>query len=153
MKSYEALQAAIQGKTTDHAKRLGKSTSLISKWQEPHTDFSDSGAYNPLDRIEAICDTAQALGIKRSDALAPVYWLNHRFGLIAFDLPECAKDGAVSAALLNTIKEFADLAQETSGALQNGRIDRNEARKIITEGEEALRAIGALIGVVKEMGK
>lgn len=153
MKSHEALQKAIAGKTVDHAKRLGKSTVLLNKWQEPATDFSDSGSYNPLDRIEAIVDYAIQLGINRKNALAPVHWLNHRFGLIAFDLPDCAKDGAVSAELISTIEEFSDLVKATSRALQNGRISRNEARTIVAEGEEALRAIGALVGMVKEIAE
>lgn len=150
MKSYEALQKAIAGKTVEHAKRLGRSTSMLSKWQEPHTDFTDPGAYNPLDRIEAIVDYALALGVNKEAALAPVYWLNHRFGLVAFDLPDCAKGGAVSAELFATIKEFSDLIQATSKALKDGRIAKNEAKEIVIEGEEALRAIGALIALVRE---
>ena len=149
MKSYEAIQRAISGKTFEHAKRLGKSTSLIGKWQEPHTDFTDSGAYNPLDRIEAVVDLALTIGIPRENALAPVYWLNHRFNLVCFDVPE-AKGDTVSKELLTTIKEFSDLAQATSKALLDQRITRLEAGRIISEGEQALRAIGALIGVVKE---
>lgn len=153
MKSYEAIQRAIQGRTVDHAKRLGKSSSLIGKWQEPHTDYTDSGAYNPLDRIEAIVDTAIQLGINREDALSPVYWLNHRFDLVCFHLPKCDGD-VVNTELIRTIKEFSDLVQATSAALADGRIDRRaEAGRIIREGEEALRAIGALIATVKEAAK
>jgi hypothetical protein len=82
MKSHEALQKAINGKTVEHAKRLGKSTVLINKWQEPHTDFTDSGAYNPLDRIEAIVEESIRQGVPLANALAPIYWLNDRFNLI-----------------------------------------------------------------------
>lgn len=150
MYSYEAIQRAIQGKTVEHAKRLGKSTSLISKWQEPHTDYTDSGAYNPLDRIEGIVDTAMQLGVTREEALSPVYWLNHRFDLVCFHLPKADGD-AVSSELIKTIKEFSDLVQATSEALAAGKIARRaEAGRIIREGEEALRAIGALIALVRE---
>ncbi len=153
MKSYEAIQRAIQGKTVEHAKRLGKSSSLIGKWQEPHTDFTDSGAYNPLDRIEAIVDTAMVLGINQEEALSPVYWLNHRFDLVCFHLPKGEGD-VVNTELIKTIKEFSDLVQATSAALADGRIDRRaEAGRIIREGEEALRAIGALIALVRETVK
>jgi hypothetical protein len=151
MESYEALQKAIAGRTMEHAKRLGKSTSLLTKWQEPHTDFTDSGAYNPLDRIEAIVDTAIQLGVPRESALAPVHWVNHRFGLVCFDMPD-TKSGTVSKQLLVTIKEFSDVVQETSKALLNNRIDKGERATIITEGQEAIRAIGALIGAVKAQG-
>ncbi len=151
MKSHEAIQRAIQGKTVEHAKRLGKSTVLLHKWQEPSTDYSDSGMYNPLDRIEAICDTAIQLDVPREDALAPVYWLNHRFNLVCFDMPDVSKNGVIANELLTTIKEFSDLVQATSRALLDQRITLMEAGRIIAEGEQALRAIGALIGAVKEI--
>ena len=68
---------------------------------------------------------------------------------MCFDIPEIKGD-TVSKELLTTIKEFSDLAQATSKALLDQRIMRLEAGRIISEGEQALRAIGALIGVVKE---
>jgi hypothetical protein len=73
MKTFEALQKAINGNTAYHAKRLGLSAPMLHKWQEPHMDWSDSGAYNPLDRIEAIIEIARSLGTE--EALAPVYYL------------------------------------------------------------------------------
>lgn len=151
MKSYEAMHNAIAGKTISHAKNLGLATITLNKWQEPSSDFSDPGIYNPLDRIESICRHSLELGTNRQDALAPVYWLNHRFGLVCFDLPDITRGGAVAAELIKTIKEFSDLTQATSDALGHSRIDKQHAAHIIKEGEEALRAIGALIGIIKEM--
>lgn len=150
MHSYEAMQDAIRGKTVEHAKALGVSVSLVAKWQEPHTDFTDSGAYNPLDRIATILETALRLGIPRPHALSPIYYLNHRFDLVCFPLPAHGAGNAVNDELISTIKEFSDLAQATSEGLIDGRISHIEAKKIIREGQEALRAIGALLEVVKE---
>jgi hypothetical protein len=56
----------------------------------------------------------------------------------------------VNEQLIHAIKEFSDVAQATSESLMDGRISRIEARKIIREGQEALRAIGTLLKVVKE---
>jgi len=51
MESHEALKLAVGTDAVKMAKRLGRSSSLVHKWCEPSTDFSDSGALNPLDRL------------------------------------------------------------------------------------------------------
>lgn len=150
MHSYEALQEAIQGKTVEHAKALGVSGSLVCKWQEPHTDFTDSGAYNPLDRIATVVETALRLEVSREGALSPVYYLNHRFNLICFPLPNLGAGTAVNDELIQAIKEFSDLAQVTSESLMDGRISNLDRKKIVREGREAMRAIGILLQIVKE---
>ena len=150
MHSYEAMQDAIQGRTVDHARALGVSTSLVAKWQEPHIDFSDSGAYNPLDRIATVVETALRLGVPTSKALSPIFHLNHRFELVCVPLQPSGTGNMVNEQLIHAIKEFSDVAQATSESLMDGRISRIEARKIIREGQEALRAIGTLLKVVKE---
>lgn len=150
MHSYEAIQDAIRGKTVEHAKALGVSVSLVAKWQEPHVDFTDSGAYNPLDRIATVVETALRLGVPKSKALSPVFYLNYHFGLVCFPLPTNGAGAAVNDELIKTIKEFADLAQATSESLMDGRISHIEAKMIIREGQEAMRSVGALLEVVKE---
>lgn len=153
METYRTLQKVIAGNTVEHARALGVSTSLVNKWQEPHTDFTDSGVNNPIDRLETMIDTAIRLGITRRDYLAPVFRLNHKYGLVSFDMPDIGKEDAVASELIKTIKEFSDMVQATSDALSDNRIDRNERAVIIREGEEALRAIGTLIGVVRELAQ
>lgn len=149
MKSYEALQLAIKGKTIEFARKLGLSTILVNKWQEPHTDFTDSGAYNPLDRIEVIIE--EALRQKNPDALAPIWYLAERFNLVIIPLPKINEDiSEISDELLKTIKEFGDLAKEASAALQDGRIDRIEAKKIDKEAWELIRQVACFIEAVKK---
>ena len=87
MKSYEAIQRAINGKTIEHAKALGISLSSVTKWQEPHLDFTDSGSYNPLDRIESITEKSLSLGNPPDRAYAPLQYLTERFGVIMLRLP------------------------------------------------------------------
>ena len=142
MKSHEALQAAIAGKTIEHAKRLGLSTSLVGKWQEPHTDFTDSGAYNPLDRTETIVLTAQEL--KNPEALAPVFYLCEQFGIMALPIPRCDCTNITTDMIL-AVKEFGEVAQEVTKAIHDGQVDRDEAKRIRREGMHAVRAILALI--------
>jgi len=152
MENHEALQVAIAGETREHAKRLGLSMSSVNKWQEPAVDFSDSGSYNPLDRIDTIVNTALDLNIPKEKALMPIYQLNHNHDLICFPMPQGGSH-PVNQALIDTIKEFADTVQAVSKALQDGRIDKIEAKNIIDEANEALRAIGILIHSVKEAVK
>lgn len=150
MESHEALQEAIGGKTIEHAKRLGVSTILVNKWKEPHKDFTDSGAYNPLDRIETIVETALRLGVKRETAFQPIHYLAMKFGLICIPLPSVTEHQGVTSELVGAIKEFSDLAQAVSMAMSDMRISEIEAKKIEQEGAEALRAITTLLHIARE---
>jgi len=82
MFSHEALKLAVGRDTVEHAKAHHKSTSLIHKWTEPATDYTDSGAFSPLDRLEILVDTSLRLGnVSRSHSLAPISFLAARFHL------------------------------------------------------------------------
>ena len=151
MRSHEALQRAIHGRTVEHARKLGLSTVLISKWQEPHTDFTDSGAYNPLDRIETVIETSLSLGNPQADAFAPIQYLSERFGLIMIAVPKAsAGKEEVSKELLQTVKEFGELASVSSEALQDGKISSREIAHIEKEAWELIRQTAAFIQKVKE---
>jgi len=155
LKSYDALNRAINRQTVEHARRLHVSTSLVHKWQEPAVDFTDSGAYNPLDRIETIVETSLSLGVKPEDALAPVFYLAERFGQIVIPVPAIETSvTSVSAELLKTIQEFGDLASEASKALQDGKITWQEHDRINREAWELIRQVAVFLrrveGAVKK---
>jgi len=141
MKSHEALNLAISGKTVEFARKLGLSVSLVNKWQEPTGDYSDSGAYNPLDRIETVVETA-VLHNERELALTPVRWLAHRFGCVLVPVPAVASTPAdVSARLLTVIAEFGHLAEETARNLSDGSLDEREFVHIQREAHHLMTAI------------
>lgn len=149
MRSHEALQKAIAGKTVEHAKRLGLCTSSVSKWQEPHTDFTDSGSYNPLDRIETIIETARSQG--NADAAAPIHYLAHKFGMIIIPIPQMTGSGDdLTRELLQTVKEFGDLAQVASKHLSDGRITRKEAQEIDREAWELIQQVTVFLKKTQE---
>lgn len=140
MKSYEAIQTAIGGKTVEHAKRLGLSTSLVNKWQEPSTDFTDSGAFNPLDRIETIMETALINGSSKKASFTPLQYLAERFNHICIPIPEQKGDlKEISDELLRLISEFGDVTKETAEAMVEDGINRNECRRIQKEVWELIR--------------
>lgn len=151
MKSFEALELAVGKKTAEFAKRLRLSTSLIHKWTEPSTDYTDSGALNPLDRVEHIIESALSLGNNAEDAYAPIQYLTERFGLILLKLPQiCDNTEAVSKELLQTVKEFGELAGAAGKALQDGKINQREASRIEKEAWDLIRQTAAFIQKIKE---
>jgi len=146
MKSYEAIQRAVAGKTIEHAKRLHKSVPLLHKWMEPSTDFDDSGSYNPLDRIETIIETSLSLGCHPDDAVAPIQYLAERFSLIVISVPKTnGKMEDLSKELLKTISEFGDLSKEASKSMRNGTISMSEAKRIEKEAWELIRQVSVFI--------
>lgn len=152
MKTYEALQKAIAGRTADHARRLSLSTIMVNKWQEPHTDWSDSGAYNPLDRIEAIIETAISQGNK--DALAPLQYLAEKFGIVMIPMPK--QKGCLSELqheLMQSVKEFGDLAQAAGLSLADGKISRKEAELIQREAWDLIRQVAVFDRKAQEASK
>lgn len=154
MKSFEALEIAVNKKTAEFAKRLRLSTSLVHKWTEPSTDFTDSGALNPLDRVEHIIETSLALGNLHSDAYAPLQYLTERFGLIILNLPKSDHSPeTIQKELLETISDFGELAEESGRALQDGRLNAREALKIEKEAWELIRQTAAFMQIVKESCK
>ena len=154
MNSHEAIAQAVNKNFPDVAKALHKSTSLLHKWCEPSADWSDSGTYNPLDRLETIIETALKLRTPTSDAYAPIYYLAQRFNGIFIPLPKaspCANE--VSNDLLKTIKEFGDLARVASDALRDGRISDVEAAVIEKEVWHLINQAGVFLQTVKEAAK
>ncbi len=151
MKSYEAIAKAIAGETVKHAKRLGLSTSLVNKWQEPCVDFTDSGAYNPLDRLETII--AAALELKASrEPLSPLHYLGQRFNQIIIPLPAVTVTNTeISKSLLKTIKEFGDLAQVAAKSLEDGIITTKEAEHIHKEGWDLIRQTMVFLEKIKKV--
>ena len=154
MKSYDAIESAVNRKTTEHAKALHLSASSVHKWTEPSADYTDSGSLNPLDRIETIIQTALNLGISTEDAHMPLQYLEERFNRIYIPTPEhnpCAK--SLSKELLKTIKKFSDLAQVSSRALEDDDIRKREAADIEREGWELVRQTVGFIYAAKRAAK
>lgn len=141
MKSYEAIQSAVNGKTVEHAKKLHCSTSLVNKWQEPSTDYTDSGAFNPLDRLETIIETSLSLKTAKQNAFAPLQYLGQRFNHIVIPMPDTnnIKIEDLSKELLKTIEDFGILSKESAEAMKDSAIKKNEFKKIEAATWELIR--------------
>lgn len=152
MKSYEAIQRTVKGETVLHAKELHLSSSTVGKWQEPTTDFTDSGAFNPLDRIEKIIETSLKLGkTVREDALAPIQFLAQRFNCVLVPLPEKSPTlKNLQAQLSNTVKSFGQLMEQSADAMEDNIITGNERKDIERMGQHLMHHLGCYLEMVKE---
>ncbi len=139
MESWEAMACAINGKTKDVAKALHLTTALIYKWQEPSADFTDSGAFNPLDRLETIIQESLSQGTPTAKAYAPIHYLAQKFHLCCFPLGRKSV-GTVDLArnLMKTIEEFGHLTAISAAAFADGDISQHDAVRINKEGWELI---------------
>lgn len=137
MESHEAISSAINGHTKDVAKALHLATITVNKWQEPSTDFTDSGAFNPLDRIETIIRQSLSLGTYREKAFAPIRFLAEKFNLCCFPLTKKQADASdLTKDLMKTIEEFGQLTAIFAKTYGDSHISRSDAEKINKEGWE-----------------
>lgn len=155
MEAFEAMGRCIGRETVVIAKALQRSTSLVAKWKEPTTDYGESGALSPLDRLETVIDASLRRGkVLRSDSLAPVQYLAVRFGMCLVDLPPAHPHlQDLSRQVTRLCKEFGDLLTEIGTALEDGQITPDERRRIEAEGQELMSAVGGVLALVAEKGQ
>jgi len=151
MESHQALRISIAGHALRVAKRLGRSSSLVHKWCEPATDFTDSGAINPLDRIEAIIEESLKAGVPARDAYAPIHYLAQQFGgLFLPPVPRTINTVEISQQLCRTIKEASEVFSVAAKALEDDKLTPNERQEIVKEAYEAMAEFAALTRMVEE---
>ncbi len=149
MKSHEAMDRCIGRHRLAVAKALHKSAALVSKWQEPTADFTDSGTLNPIDRLETIINATLHEGQNKEDATAPIAYLAHKFGLTVIPLPEAIstmRDVVVQTH--RSIKEFGEYITAFSEAIEDGRISPLERRRIELEGLQTIQHIAAVLQMI-----
>lgn len=149
MESYEAMRLLVGGDSVAMAKRLGRSSSLIQKWCEPNTDFTASGAYNPLDRISGMMDEADRLGKSTKEILAPLRYLAADRGVF-IPLPQtnCSSE-QICLQTAKTIKEVGEALTEAGRALEDHQLTPNERRKVLKEMDEAVHELLTLEGMFR----
>lgn len=153
MESFESLRMAIGGHAVRVAKALGLSSSLVHKWCESSSDFSDSGALNPLDRIETIIHTTIREGQAQRDALAPLFYLASRFDCIVLPpVPRAIDTRDYIRQLCEAMKEAGQAFATAAEALEDDNISTNERRKIARDAYEAIEALSKFVRMV-EAGK
>lgn len=129
------------------AKRLGRSSSLIQKWCEPSTDFTDSGAYNPLDRIQALIDEAKSLGKSPHEIFAPIRFLAKGNGVF-IPLPQsnCTPE-EITLQTARTMQRVGEALAEAGNALQDLKLTPNERRDVLKKMDRAVHDLLTLQGM------
>jgi hypothetical protein len=129
------------------------SSSIVHKWCEPHSDFSESGTRNPLDRLEIVVETALKAGRSPRDAYAPIFFLADSVGgLFLPPVPRTIETSDYSKQLCRSIKEAGEAFSALAAALEDDKLSPNERRRILREIYEAIAELSALAGLV-EAGK
>jgi len=153
MKTYESIQEAIAGDTIEHSKALGLSTSMIHKWQEPSTDFSDSGSFNPLDRTITIIHTSLRRG-RSKNPYAPLHCLAASCNHVAIPLPKThANLKELTIELLDAVQGFSALAEEAAKCMADDNMTKREAERISDRANKACREIMEFVARAKEAAK
>lgn len=150
MESFDAMRLAVGTDAVKVAKRLGRSSSLVSKWCEPSTDFTDSGALNPLDRLEMVVEVALSQDRKPTEAFAPIYYLAHRFGgLFLPPVRHQVNTLEYSKQLCRAVKEAGEAFAAAADALEDDVLSNNERRKISKELHEALAEMATFARLIE----
>ena len=152
LKSHEAIKRLVRDRARVFGQRLGLSGSAVYKWTEESHHTQDpacihpSGNRNPLDVIEQMIEIGVAHGDRRENYLAPVEYLEERFGRIGVNLPTVMpKASDILRELAKTIKEFGELVEATSEALKTDGVDRRENERIQREGWQLVRQTTTLM--------
>lgn len=149
MKSYEAMNLLVGGDAASHAKRLGLSPRMIYRWCEPNADYSDSGAYNPLDRTRAMMEEAERLGKSRLKILAPVRYLATDLAMV-IPVPriDCTTT-EICLQTIKTIKEVGEVLTAAGKALEDNKLTPNEKRDVLKKMDAAFHALATLQGMFR----
>ncbi len=150
MDSYEAMRRLIGRDATAIAKRIGRSANLVARWTLPTADFSDSGAYSDLDRLEAMIDESLRLGHSPVDSFSPIHYLAHRFGgYFLPPVPRACQTRDVARQLAKTMKETSEVFAEAAAALDDDDLSANERKRILKEAYEALHELSAFARMIE----
>ncbi|MGE0919463.1 hypothetical protein [Trichlorobacter lovleyi] len=155
METHEVLKTAI-GKPTDAViKALRVSKSTVYKWTEPIEDINDSGAINPLDRVEAIIATALSFGRPTEQAFGPIQYLATRFnGVFIPSVPQHTSKNEIFRQTFETSKSFSDLLNSigasTAPDSESGeKLSPNEHKQIRVHGMKAIQQIAELLALLE----
>lgn len=151
MESFEAMRRVIGADAIKVAKRLSRSTSLVNKWCEPSADFSDSGALNPLDRLEMVIEVAEQQKRPVEDSYAPIFFLAQRFGgLFLPPVKHVAGTVEYSRQLCKVVKESGEAFAAAAEALEDGKLSTFERRRVGQELHEALAAMAQFARMIED---
>lgn len=150
MKSYEAIRRMVGGHHEEIAKAIHRSANLVYRWTLPTLDYSESGAFNDLDRLEAGMRRALELGVPQVDALAPIHCLALAFGgRFLPPVPHACNLADLGRQLTRAMKEVSESFAMTAAALEDDKLTPAERRKIIKETYEGIHELCRIVSMLE----
>lgn len=150
MKSFEAIRRMVGGHHEEIAKALHRSANLVYRWTLPTTDYTDSGAFNDLDRLEAGMRRALELGVPQVDALAPIHCLALAFGgRFLPPVPRICSHADLGRQLTRAMKETSEAFALAAEALEDDKLTPAERRRIVKETYEGIHELSRIISMLE----
>lgn len=151
--SHSVMEVTIGRDTTTVSKSLNMNEGTIRKWKEPlgTKDNDESGARNPLDRLEIIMETIAELDGNTDRAHKPIEWLCDRFGYLPpIKTPDVElNDIEMVQAVLKWNKEFGDTCTVISATLEDGKVAIKEYKDCHKEAHEGIQALLQLLKLME----
>lgn len=125
MKSHELLQEVFaKSNVKQISASLGLSESQVYKWSQAPAADGGSGTSNPLDRVQNLFEETQDLNLIR--------WICERAGGFFVENPNrsAGKRRALTSETAHLIQEFAGIITLVSQAAEDGKITKDEAKRI-----------------------
>jgi hypothetical protein len=152
--SWEVLSRSFKPlgiKAIASALRLSYST--VAKWQEDPESRSESGARNPLDRLDVVRQTLARGGYPR-EAVEGLRWLARRAGyrLVRESDPPQDHDELLREVLA-LAAEAGDVQRVFREALRDGRITPAERVRLLKELREAVEQAARIEVILRTEGE
>jgi hypothetical protein len=141
MRSYEAIGLCIGRDADLMADVLGRKAITLRRWKQ---DPLQSGATNPVDSLEKLMQTALDVGRPRSEALAPLAYLER-----LFSGPRVETNASVHSSFADLQRETSHLTAEYSAAVRDGFISPDEARRMrrqVAHLEDSIEELKLVLG-------
>jgi len=148
MESHEAMRLLISGDASPIAKALHIHASTIARWGLPTEDYSQSGAYNPLDRLEVMMAEALRRGRSQADAFAPIHYLALAVGGVFLPpAPTVTKHHEFTKQMAVTMKEVGEFLAKGAEIIEDDKVTPAEKREFMKEGHEALHNLTMMLSM------
>lgn len=150
MRSYDAIRLMVGGHPEEIAKAIHRSANLVYRWTLPINDYSESGAFNDLDRLEQGMRRSLELGVSQSDALAPIHYLAHAFGgRFLPPVPHSCNLQEFSRQLTRAMKETSEAFALSAQALEDDNLTPVERRRIVKETYEGIHELCRIVSMLE----
>lgn len=151
MESWQAWRITTGRFSNEIAKRLGRSVNLIGKWGRPCEDYSETGAYNPSDRLIGAVEEVLRQGHPQKDAFAVIYQITSHFdGIFLPPVPRTINTHEITKQIAVSMREAAEAFAKAAEAIEDDEISPNERRAFLREAYEAIESLTLLVRMFEE---